>query len=203
MPDRLSLSDLGRLQESGDGFSPGRATSAPEPVRPVHFAPGRPAPVAAASPFPDPDADPLRAAWAEGHAAGRTQGADADTRRCAADLAARLDRLGRADEGLAERLRATVVALARQLLAEAPLDEAALDRRIARALACLGATPPILCRCHPDAARAVRALLPDTVAVVVDAGLAPNEVALSTETGGLRDGPEEWGADLARALAEC
>lgn len=204
MPDRLSLLDFGRLQESVDGFSPRRTSAPPDTVRPVHFAPGQPAPAATGSLFPDPDADPLRAAWAEGHAAGLAHGVDVDARRCAASLAVQLDRLGQVkEEGLAERLRSTVVTLARQLLAEAPFDEASLKRRIARALACLGEAAPVRCRCHPDAERAARALLPGTVTIVVDAGLAANELALSTATGGLTDGPEEWAAALARALAEC
>ena len=200
MSDRLSLSDLARLQELGDGFAPHVPHS---PARPIHFSPEGGGAGSSDRLFPDPDGDPLRDAWADGHAAGLAQGADVAVTRCAADLAEQLRALavGR-EEGLAERLHVTVVALARQLLAEAPFDEAALERRIARALALLGDTPPLRCRCHPDAVATARSLLPG-VMVEPDPSLAPNEVRLATEAGGLADGPEEWAAALTDALARC
>ena len=204
MTERLSLSELARWQQSAAGFSPRPAAPTMAAGQPVHFSPDRPAAAPAGSPFPDPEADPLRAAWADGHRAGLAEGDATDMGEMAARVAGEIERIGRAaDDGLAERLILTVVALARQLLADAPFDEGALARRVELALARLGDTPPLTCRCHPDAEAAARALLPDGVAIHVDPALAPNALTLDTATGGLADGPEEWAEALRAALAEC
>ena len=207
MSDRLSLSDLGRLPAAGAGFRarPLEAT-APTPrgasdAAPVHFAPGRPAGAAPTAGIPDPQDDPLRAAWSDGFAAGRAVTPDQDVLHA---LSTQFARLGaRVDAALADRLRETVLALCRQLLSDAAFDPAELERRVAVALDRLGEVAAVACRCHPDAAETARALLPDGVRIAADAALAPNAFVLDTAHGGVSDGPEEWGRALAAALAEC
>lgn len=202
MSDRLSLSDLAQIQSGGHGFAQRSARPVPVAVEPVHFTPAHDRAGGEAAAFPDPDGDPLRAAWAEGFEAGRAESAGGVL--CPDAIAEQIAGLGReVDAQTAERLERAVVALARQLLTDAPFDQASLRRRMAAALAMLSPAVPLTGRCHPDAVKDARALLPAEVDVRADPSLAPNAFVLQSLDGGVADGPDEWGRALALALARC
>lgn len=211
MSERLSLSDLAEIQTSGGAFSERavRSSGTPGPTHhgaPVHFAPAHPGERMGneASVFPDPDGDPLRAAWSEGYQAGLAEPGSHhmpfQTEAIAEQIAGLREGI---DARLAHQLQVAVVALARQLLTDAPFDESSLQRRIGVALEMLGPAPGLTCRCHPDALDSARSMLPADVAVRADLALAPNGFELDHDTGGVAEGPEEWARALSQALARC
>ena len=207
MSERLSLDGWAALQqEAGFAERPAVRQASGSTDAPVHFAPAHPGERMGHGPaaFPDPDGDPLRAAWTEGYEAGVAEARGHEVPFTAWAVAEQIARLGkRIDARLAERLERAAVALASQLLEEAVLDRASLERRLPVALAALATTTSLSARCHPDALEAARSLLPADVTLSADPAFAPNAFQLECAEAGVADGPEEWGRALADALARC
>jgi flagellar assembly protein FliH len=155
--------------------------------------------------------DPLAMAYAAGYAAGA---ADAQARayeRARAESAARegLDlSIAKLDKDLGEelrqRLRDTVAALCEAAIAPLALDEAALMRRIERAVSLLmRADDERLIRLHPDDVALLSPRLAADWQVVPDRTLERGALRVETANGGVEDGPELWRRAIAEALHQC
>lgn len=169
---------------------------------------------AAAEPAPLPAAepdDPLSVAWAAGYAAGAGQAQTdaASQARIEAEARDRLSlsftRLNRElEELLRQRLRDTIAALCETALAPLALNEAALMRRIERAVAMFArADDERVIRLHPDDLALVSAQFSDEWQVLPDAALERGALRVESANGGVEDGPAQWRMELAEALEQC
>lgn len=155
-----------------------------------------------------PADDPLERAFAEGFASGAEQAQAEAQVRHEADLAARgkLEiAAARLDSQLAEqlrlRLRDTVAALCETALAPMQLDEAALLRRIERALALFArADDERVIRLNPDDLPLVSASLAKDWTVLPDPALERGSLRVEAANGGVEDGPAQWRLAIAEAL---
>lgn len=166
------------------------------------FAPGL-----AARPEPVEREDPLTRAWEDGHAAGlaeaqaTTQAEDAARSRIGLVLA-RLD--ADQQEGLRQKLFATVEALCAAAIAPLALDREMLALRVERAAAMLArADDDKILRLHPEDLALIAKQLPDGLATLPDPALERGELRIETAAGGVEDGPAHWRRALAEALAQC
>lgn len=155
--------------------------------------------------------DPLAREWAEGFIAGAAQ-ARAEAEALAQETAAAREALGlsfaRLDRELEEelrlRLRDTVAALCEEALAPLALDEAALVRRIERAVSMLArADDERVIRLHPQDMALVRQNLPAEWTVQGDPALERGALRIETANGGVEDGPAQWRRAIAEALHQC
>jgi flagellar assembly protein FliH len=177
----------------------------------ARFAPlGEAPPEAHFAPPPEPE-DPLAIAYAEGYAAGA---ADAEARaaaRAEAEAAARegltlaFARLDKElEEELRQRLRDTVAALCETAIAPLALDEAALLRRIERAVAMFArADDERLIRLHPDDIALLSPRLSADWQILPDRSLERGALRVETQSGGVEDGPDLWRREIAEALRQC
>jgi flagellar assembly protein FliH len=161
-------------------------------------------------PAAEPD-DPLAVAWAEGYAAGAEQASidAASQARIAADVHEKLSlnftRLSRElEELLRQRLRDTIAAMCEAALAPLALDEAALMRRIERAVAMFArADDERVIRLHPEDIPLVAEQFCEQWQVVPDAALERGALRVESANGGVEDGPAQWRMELTEALAQC
>ncbi|HUD28336.1 MAG TPA: FliH/SctL family protein [Novosphingobium sp.] len=155
---------------------------------------------------PDPAAEAYARGYAEGHAQAleeaEAHAAAAEATRGALALSfARLDAV--LEEDLRLRLRDTVAALCEAALAPLAIDEAALARRIERAVAMLArADDERVLRLHPEDMAMVSERLPAEWNVVTDAALERGTVRVEGAMGGVEDGPASWRMAIAEALHE-
>jgi len=169
--------------DATDGWNPLDPQVAPDAVLPAHEA-----------------AD---AAREEGYAAGLSAGlAQAAARDAAmlADLAGRLDaRIDR--DRLAERLRATVLALVTRMVGETGVSPERLAERVRAAAAMLAdeAESAIL-RVHPADVDMLAGLLPDTIFPIGDPNVERGGFALESRSTFVEDGPALWLGQLAEQL---
>lgn len=155
--------------------------------------------------------DPLAQAYADGFAAGgeavRAEAEAAGLAAAAARerLALNVTRLDRElEEALRQRLRDTVAALCEAAIAPLALDEAALLRRIERAVAMLArADDERTIRLHPDDLAMVADGLGGRWHVEPDPALERGAIRIESEGGGVEDGPAQWRRALAEALRQC
>jgi flagellar assembly protein FliH len=161
-------------------------------------------------PAAEPD-DPLAVAWAVGYAAGAEQASsdaaghsqiEADARE---KLSLNFTRLGRElEELLRQRLRDTIAAMCERALAPLALDEAALMRRIERAVAMFArADDERVIRLHPADIPLVAAQFCEQWQIVPDPTLERGALRVESANGGVEDGPAQWRMELAEALAQC
>ncbi len=167
-----------------------------------------------ATPAPPPRdqlADPIAAAWAEGHAAGLAEAMAEAAERNAADAAARAQielALARLDstqqEVLRQRLVDTVTALCNAALAPLAIDPVVLAERAARAAAMLArADDSAVLRLHPDDLALIADRLPADLPTQPDPALERGSLRLEGQAGGVEDGPGQWRRALAEALGPC
>ena len=159
------------------------------------------------SALPEGEESRLAEAFAQGAAQGREEAqaraeGDAGERRKLGSAIRALDT--QLTEELADLLSQTVLALCEATLAPAALDIALLQRRASKAAEMLEeARGEIILRLCPgdieqldDAFRAEWTITPD-------ATLAPGDVRVEGKQGAIADGPSEWSATIAAALATC
>lgn len=169
----------------------------------------------AAALAPEPEAqpaeDPVERAFAEGFASGAEQARAEAEARHEADLAAQAKLViaaTRLDQQLAEqlrqRLRDTVAALCETALAPMRLDEAALLRRIERAVALFArADDERVIRLNPEDLRLVSDNLAKEWTIVPDPALERGSLRVEAANGGVEDGPAQWRLAIAEALDLC
>lgn len=158
----------------------------------------------------EPD-DPLAISWAEGYLAGAEQARADAAQQAETEAAARealtlgFTRLTRdMEELLRQRLRDTVAALCETALAPLALDEAALMRRIERAVAMFArADDDRVIRLNPEDLALVSADFHDDWQVVPDPLLERGALRIESASGGVEDGPAQWRTELAEALQLC
>ena len=108
------------------------------------------------------------------------------------------------EELLRQRLRDTIAALCETALAPLAKDEAALVRRIERAVAMFArADDERVIRLHPDDLVLVSAQFSDDWQIIPDATLERGALRVESASGGVEDGPAQWRMELAEALAQC
>ncbi len=179
--------------------------------RPVQFVPDRRF-IHATEPDALPSAsrasdDRWQAGYDQGLADAREAAAmERDVTAAATDLLARS--LTRLDEQqaahLADRLRDTVVALCDTIIEEAAIDEAALTRRIALALAMLRrAEDDRILRIHPDDAGLIAKWVPDDLTIVPDPAIERGTIRVEMSVGGVETGPRQWREAIASAVRGC
>jgi flagellar assembly protein FliH len=157
----------------------------------------------------EPPTDLYAQGWAEGHAAALAEMGIEMARRSAADAEARasmrltVSRIDAALEArLAERLRDTVAALCEATLAPLARDPDALAARVVHAAAMLArAEDERVVRLHPDDLALLAERLDNDLTLLPDAALARGAVRVEGAAGGVEDGPEQWRAAIAAALA--
>lgn len=158
----------------------------------------------------EPD-DPLAISWAEGYLAGTEQAqADAaqqaETEAAAREaLALSFTRLTREmEELLRQRLRDTVAALCETALAPLALDEAALMRRIERAVTMFArADDERVIWLNPEDLAMISAQFRDDWQVLPDPALERGALRVESASGGVEQGPAQWRMELAEALKQC
>lgn len=166
--------------------------SAPDPDRDLEASP------------PDPQAEALARAFAEGEAAGRAAAKADHAGELAHARALRLNfrALDEAALGvLAEELAATVEALCQRVLGDYALDGAALAARCEAAAARLGGGwAGAVLHLHPEDA----ANLPDGALagwhIATDPALERGALLIEGPDGAVRDTPADWRRALAEAL---
>ena len=170
-----------------------------------------PEPEPADAPLDEPPDDPAAIAWAAGYREGneqaRAEAAEQACREAEAREALSLSftRLNHElEELLRQRLRDTIAALCEAALAPLALDEAALERRIERALAMFArADDERVIRLHPDDLTAVSPRFQSEWQVIPDASLERGALRIESGSGGVEDGPAQWRMELAEALQQC
>jgi flagellar assembly protein FliH len=181
------------------------ARFAPAVEQPAERRPEPPSPPAA-----EPE-DPLAIAWAEGFAAGAAEAearaaeqarVEAAAREGLAASFARLDKT--LEEELRQRLRDTVAALCEAAIAPLALDEAALMRRIERAVSLFArADDERLIRLHPDDLALLSPGFAAEWQVLPDRSLERGALRVESQNGGVEDGPDLWRRAIAEALHQC
>lgn len=168
-----------------------------------------PPPEPAFVPMPEPEPeDPLAIAHAEGYAAGLAEArAEANAARAAEDAARHRIEIalrGMAAEETAmleQRLRQTVLALCDTLIADAAIDQAALEARVRRAAQMLArAEDARVIRLHPEDLALVGHDLPADWHCEPDSSLERGAVRVDGAMGGVEDGPALWRRALEEAL---
>lgn len=193
-----------------DGPTPSATSSGPK-----HFSPADPAinPTEGWDPLdPTPNSstfiDPLAAAHAAGYAEGVAATTTAITEAGARDramIAALVEQLqsgGRLDrEGVAKRLRQTVLFLVSKLIGETGVAPDLLAERIAAAAELLAdAAESAMLRVHPDDVALLDGRLPRTIFPVGDATVSRGSFVLEAASTIVEDGPELWLEQLAHAI---
>jgi len=119
-----------------------------------------------------------------------------------AQIAARLETMSGFDrEGLADRLRQTVMFLVGKLLGEAGVSPELLAQRIDSAIALLADTAEAATlRLHPEDLALVEGHVPANVAAVADPTMERGGFRIDTRTTAIEDGPGAWLNQLAAAL---
>lgn len=162
-------------------------------------------------PLPEEPQDPIAMAYADGYAAGMAEAnskaeasireTDAARERFAASYT-KLD--GQLAEEFRMRLHETVVALCEATLAPLALDQDALSRRVASAIAMfVRADDERVIHLHPDDLQLVADQLPPGWQATPDASLDRGALRVETTTGGVEDGPVQWRAAIMDALRLC
>lgn len=196
--------------------APGPKSFSPRPVGPKHFSPApEPDPEPAEAPAwdlrsADPHAfgDPIERARADGFEEGVAHAralAEADRARDLAllhDLASRLGNAGRIDrDALATQLRATVLALARQLVGEVALPAERLAARAEAATALIAdAAESAVLHLHPEDVALVKPHLPPTLHPLADEAVARGHFVLEAAATLVEDGPSHWLDQLEVAI---
>ena len=154
--------------------------------------------------------DPIAVSWAQGYLAGTEQAQaeaagtvriDAGARDKLALAFTRLDR--DLEDELRQRLRDTVAALCEAALAPLALDEAALLRRIERAMALFArADDERVIRLHPGDLALVSPRLAKDWRILPDPALERGALRIEAENGGVEDGPAQWRLAIAEALGQ-
>lgn len=190
------------------------ATSA-GPSGPKHFTPADPAanptegwdpldPTSTAPCFVDPLAAAHAAGYAEGVAATTTAITEAGARDRAmiATLVEQLQSGGQLDrEGVAKRLRQTVLFLVSKLIGETGVVPELLAGRIEAAAELLAdAAESAILRVHPDDVALLEGRLPRTIFPVGDATISRGSFVLEAASTIVEDGPELWLEQLAHAI---
>lgn len=153
---------------------------------------------------PDPHAEALARAYAEGVAAGRAaaeaEGEALGRRQRALRLTFRaLDEA--AMEVLADDLSATVLHLCEGVLGEAARDVAGLrERCIAAARRIGGAADTLVLHLHPDDIALLGEEALAAMTLTPDPALEPGSVVIEGAEGTISDGPAEWRRAIAAAL---
>ena len=155
-----------------------------------------------------PAFDPIADAYARGLAEGavaandtaRAEAAAADAARHRIETAlARMDNA--ATDQFAERLKDTVLALCRAVLAEVALAPDALARRVTVAAAMFSrAGDERVIRMHPEDLALVQGRLPDDWHCEPDPQMERGALRIETHGGGIEDGPAQWRTALEEAL---
>lgn len=164
--------------------------------------------VANAAPAPlDDEATRLAEAFAKGREQGRKDaGEQADTaageRRKLGSAIRALDT--ELTEQLAQLLSESVLALCEATLAPAALDTDLLQRRCAKVAAMLeDARSHIVLRLAPADIEQLDDTFRAEWTITPDEALAPGDVRVEGKQGAVADGPSEWSATIAEALATC
>jgi flagellar assembly protein FliH len=192
-----------------EGFAAVDVVRRPSPTGPKHFSPASPGhkPTAGWDPLdPEPAIDPAAAAHAAGFAQGHAEATEAAERARARDAALLAD-LARAltdgfdREGVAERLRRTVLMLVEKLVGETGVSADLLTARVEAATDLL-ADPQesALLRVHPDDVALLEGKLPKTVFAAGDPHVARGSFVLESASTVVEDGPALWLDQLAQAI---
>lgn len=192
---------------------PGPRAPAPA-ATPRHFSPADPSarPTAGWDPL-DPSVqtahiDPLQAAHAAGYAEGlaaaaaASREADARDHGLFATLAERLAGAARIDrEGIARRLRQTVMTLTAKLVGEVGVSADRLAARIDAAAELLAdEAESALLRVHPDDVALLEGRLPATIFAAGDPGVPRGGFVLESASTIVEDGPDLWLDQLGEAI---
>ncbi len=167
-------------------------------------------PQAGAASVGDGDRD-AATSYAEGHAAGRTEGrieADAEYRGLLAKQSQIDDALLRlkADEiaRLTRFIRESVAALSEQMVVLRASDEELLDVRIAECVALLpNDDGPRSLHAHPDDLPLLRDRGPTRTELIGDESLERGTLRIEAGACGIEDGPAVWRAAIAAAIEGC
>ena len=158
-----------------------------------------------------PADDPIARAYMEGFTAGLAA-AEAEAQERAAQEGQAREALSlsfaRLDHDLQEelrlRLRDTVAALCESAIAPLALDEAALMRRIEKAVSMLArADDERIVRLHPDDIALVSPQFSMDWQIVPDSTLERGSLRVESANGGIEDGPAVWRRAIAEALHQC
>jgi len=152
--------------------------------------------------------DPIRAArdmgYAEGKAAGLAEAASvsAHERQLIESLAAGLRAAGQIDrEGMAARLRQTVMMLVGRLVGEIGIDGQLLATRVEAATDMLAdSAESALLRVNPQDVPLLEGRLPTTVFAAGDASVARGSFVLESASTIIEDGPDLWLEQLSQAI---
>jgi flagellar assembly protein FliH len=202
------------------GFSavgPVHFSPAPEPK---HFRPANPGanPTAGWDPFdplgekageaPPPPVDPAEAARAEGFAEGMAAAQRMAAERGELDaqalarIAAGLEAMSGLDrDGLATRLRQTLMFLLTRLVGEAGVSPELLSQRIEAAVTLLADTAEAaVLRLNPEDLPLLESHVPAQVLPLADSAIERGGFRIETRATAIEDGPRAWLAQLAAAL---
>jgi len=158
-----------------------------------------------------PADDPIARSYMDGFAAGLAA-AEAEAQERAAQERQAREALSlsfaRLDHELQEelrlRLRDTVAALCEAAIAPLALDEAALMRRIEKAVSMLArADDERIVRLHPDDIALVAPQFSMDWQIVPDSTLERGGLRVESANGGIEDGPAVWRREIAEALHQC
>lgn len=201
-----------------------RADADPAPAEPRHFRPAHPGlkPTAGWDPFdpqggrtPAPPAsepeqafDALEAARAEGFAEGMAAAERMAATRGEADaaalakLTAALEALAPVErDGLAARLRQTVLYLVTRIVGETGVAPERLAARIDAAAQLLADnSDPATLRLNPDDFALLEGRLPARVLTIADGQIERGGFRIETRTTAIEDGPTAWLGQLAAAI---
>ena len=157
---------------------------------------------------PTPHLDAVAAAHAAGYAEGEAAALAAIAERQAADrtlladLATALAASGRVDrDGVARRIRQTVLHLVTRLIGEAGVSAELLAARIGAATDLLAdASESALLRLNPADVALVEGKLPTTVFAAGDASVERGSFVLESASTVIEDGPDLWLDQLTQAV---
>jgi flagellar assembly protein FliH len=153
---------------------------------------------------PDPHAEALARAYADGLAAGRAAAKATSEARERRQRALRLTfrALDEAAMGvLADDLAATVLHLCEGVLGEAARDPHALrERCLVAARRIGGAAESLVLHLHPDDIALLGEAALEAMRLVPDPALEPGSVVIEGAEGTVSDGPAEWRRAIAAAL---
>jgi flagellar assembly protein FliH len=184
--------------DEGAGFREAPLFGAPEEPAPP------PPPPVAEEAEPDPHAEALARAHADGVAAGRAAAEATSEARAARQRALRLNFRAldeAALEVLADDLAATVLHLCDGVIGEAARDPDALrERCITAARRIGGAADTLVLHLHPDDIALLDEGALGAMRLAPDPGLEPGSVVIAGPEGSVADGPAEWRRAIAAAV---